>query len=206
MDLYDNARITRRWGCVVPSDCSAAYRGAYRETMMRIRAFIARYETPSTLGFFDRHAVLNVSDSDVLLYLEHLFACENVLAEPNPLPAVCARHPVLRYMVANLRCETPLTHDVIAVLQNIIDNAEPNAFFPQNFAVPALDSLYAGRQEDIAGVAAAAGFSSQLADMVRDIRSEAVPELPDQFFHALNDMMACSSGVSARYICAALKN
>lgn len=220
MDLYDRKKFFGRWGSTSPRRCKDAYGEAYRDTVMRIRAYIARYETPHALNFFDRYTSNRLRCDEALLYLQQLFECESLLAygggrEPNPLPAIYKRWPIVRYLVANLRCETPLTSDVVAVLQNVIEQAEPLKlwFSPENYDGDPLESLYAGRQEDIASVASAAGFATQLLDIIEDIRAEVAqcPDLPDEFFHVLNamartarDSVATRNYTPARYICASM--
>jgi hypothetical protein len=151
------------------------------------------------------------------MYLEQLFTRRSLAAygggaAPNPLPDAYDRYPVLRYMVANIRCETPLTRDVIAVLQNIIECADPveyGHFFIGNYDAPPLDDLYAGSQNNIVSVAGAAGFATYLDELIEDIRREASSfSVPDEFYYVLNEMQngARAPGRGyARYICAAME-
>ena len=215
MDLYDNDLITRRWGGTLPENCSARYGSAYFDTMLRIKTFLDRHGTPAESRFFVQNAVHGVSDGAVLLYLEQLFTCRSLAAYgalPNPLPDAYDRSPVLRYMVANIRCETPLTRDVIAVLQNIIESADPvehEHCFIGNYDAPPLDDLYAGNQSNIVSAARAAGFSTYLVELLEDIRHEASSfSMPDEFYYVLNEMQNGARAPCrehARYICASME-
>jgi hypothetical protein len=151
---------------------------------------------------FDRQLLLQAGGA-LQLHLEQLFTWRSLslltgmMGTPNPLPDAYDRHPEMRYMVANLRCATPLTHDVLHTLQAVID--KPGDALSQTYLPLSYDDedsttaccYYAASASphDIAIAARGAGFSKDLIALLADIEAVAIDrELPRRFYSVLADM------------------